>query len=151
MQIVILATGKCREKNMLALEKEYLSRLAAQWRASVRELPDNESKDVEAEAQLSALQSLPEPRMVVFLDERGEQVGSRAFADKISVWQGQGVKAVVFVIGGANGLSERVKSKAGWVMAFGRLTMPHQLVRVVLAEQIYRMQTILAGHPYHRD
>lgn len=150
MQIVILATGKCREKNMLALEKEYLGRLPASWKVQVRELADD-GKEAEAVSQLAAIAAAPEPRVVVFLDERGEQVGSRALAEKFAGWQGRGIKAVVVVIGGADGLSGRVKAKGDWVMAFGKLTMPHQLVRVVLAEQLYRVQTILAGHPYHRD
>jgi len=151
MQITILVTGKCRDKSMLALEKEYMGRLPASWRATVRELPDGETPEAEADAQLAALDALPEPNMKVMLDERGEQMGSRDFAAKFEAWQGRGVKAVALLIGGANGISAKVKAKADVVLAFGKLTMPHQLVRVVLAEQIYRVHTIIAGHPYHRD
>lgn len=151
MQVLILATGKCRDKNMLALEKEYLGRLPTHWKVVVRELPDGNGKEAEGVSQLAALEGLPVPRIVIFLDERGEQVGSRALADKFAAWQGRGVKSIAVVIGGADGLSDSVKAKGDWVMAFGRLTMPHQLVRVVLAEQLYRVCTLLAGHPYHRD
>lgn len=150
MQITILATGKCRDKAMLALEKEYHGRMASPWKVSVRELPEDENKEVEAKGQLAALASLGEVVKVV-LDERGELLGSRELAGKFSGWRDGGRRGVAVVIGGANGVNEAVRKQADLVLGLGRLTYPHQLVRVMLAEQVYRVMTILNGHPYHRD
>ena len=88
---------------------------------------------------------------IVVLDERGETLSSRELADKIRVWQDGGVGTVAFLIGGANGHSDALRRRADLKLSFGRMTLPHMLMRVVLAEQIYRAKTILDGHPYHRD
>ncbi|MBI1309038.1 MAG: 23S rRNA (pseudouridine(1915)-N(3))-methyltransferase RlmH [Proteobacteria bacterium] len=151
MQLVILATGKCRNKPMLALEEEYYARLPAGWKVSVRELPEHDDPVAEHAGQKAALDKLPLPNVKILLDEKGEQVDSRGLAAKFEKWRGQGVKAVAVVIGGASGVSAPLLEEVDWVLSLGRLTMPHQLVRVVLAEQLYRVQTILSGHPYHRD
>lgn len=73
-----------------------------------------------------------------------------AFAERLGAWRDQGVDEIVFLIGGADGLDPALRQRADWVVAFGRLTWPHLLVRTLLAEQLYRAQQILAGHPYHR-
>ena len=85
------------------------------------------------------------------LDERGEQQTSRQFAAHIQKWRNDGTREVAFVIGGANGLHETVLSGAQMIIAFGRQTWPHLIARGLLIEQIYRAQTIISGHPYHRD
>ena len=87
---------------------------------------------------------------IVALDERGRTETSDAFARRLAHWRDDGVRTVGFVIGGADGLDETVRKKADFVLSFGALTWPHMLVRAMLAEQIYRAQSILAGHPYHR-
>lgn len=151
MQLVILATGKCRDKNMLALERAYLDRLPAHWRATVRELPDAATIQEEAAIQRAALAGFSGPVARVFLDERGELLDSRGFAHKIGGWQGQGFKTLAVLIGGAAGLDPALRGEADLLLGFGRLTFPHQLVRVLVAEQLYRAHTLLTGHPYHRD
>jgi 23S rRNA (pseudouridine1915-N3)-methyltransferase len=88
--------------------------------------------------------------VLVALDERGENVDSAAFAGYLRRWRDQSVANTIFVIGGADGLSPDLRRKAKLRVAFGAATWPHQMVRVMLLEQIYRAATILAGHPYHR-
>lgn len=151
MQLVILATGKCRDKHMLALEKDYLGRLPAHWRVAVRELADGATPQEEAAVQRAALASLNGPVMKVMLDERGELLDSRGLAAKVGAWQGQGAKTMAVLIGGAAGLAPELRAEADLLLGFGRLTFPHQLVRVLVAEQFYRVHTLLTGHPYHRD
>ncbi|OJZ18055.1 MAG: 23S rRNA (pseudouridine(1915)-N(3))-methyltransferase RlmH [Thiobacillus sp. 65-29] len=105
------------------------------------------ARQVEAERILAAL---PEGSVAVVLDERGTQVTTRELAQWMQGWMGEGVSPA-FVIGGADGLDDRVKARAGRLMGLSRLTLPHALARVVLAEQLYRAACILKGHPYHRD
>ena len=84
------------------------------------------------------------------LDEKGKNIDSAAFAGHLGRWRDESVVSTVFVIGGADGLSPELRRKAQLSVAFGAATWPHQIVRVMLLEQIYRAATILAGHPYHR-
>lgn len=102
----------------------------------------------EGEALLAAL---PDGGRVVALDERGRSEASEAFATRLGRWRDDGVRTVGFIIGGADGLDDAVRKKADLVLSFGAFTWPHMLVRAMLAEQIYRAQSILAGHPYHRS
>jgi 23S rRNA (pseudouridine1915-N3)-methyltransferase len=87
---------------------------------------------------------------VVALDERGQAWTTRALADRLARWRDEG-DDVAFVIGSADGLAETVRQGAAAVVALSALTLPHGLVRVIVAEQLYRATTLLAGHPYHRD
>ncbi len=87
---------------------------------------------------------------MVALDETGKSIGSAAFAEQIGRWRDESVADAVFIIGGADGLSPELRRRARLSVAFGAATWPHQMVRVMLLEQIYRAATILAGHPYHR-
>ena len=102
----------------------------------------------EEAAAISAL--LPDKHALVALDERGKSVDSAGFAQQLGRWRDEGLAQTVFVIGGADGLSPELQRKASLRIAFGSATWPHQMVRVMLLEQIYRAATILAGHPYHR-
>jgi 23S rRNA (pseudouridine1915-N3)-methyltransferase len=86
----------------------------------------------------------------VALDEAGRQLDSAGLARRIARWQDQGHGTLAFVIGGPDGLASSVLDRAEATLAFGRMTWPHRLVRVMLAEQLYRASTILSGHPYHR-
>jgi 23S rRNA (pseudouridine1915-N3)-methyltransferase len=88
--------------------------------------------------------------VVVALDERGKPLTSVAFAKQLGLWRDDGVREVVFVVGGALGLDDAVRRKATLTLSLGPMTWPHLMVRAMLAEQIYRAQAILAGHPYHR-
>ena len=93
---------------------------------------------------------IPEKYMLVALDERGKNVDSTAFAHQLGRWRDESVANTIFTIGGADGLSPDLQRTARLRIAFGSATWPHQMVRVMLLEQIYRAATILAGHPYHR-
>ena len=110
-------------------------------------LPAEQLREREAELLLRAL---PEAARVVALDERGRSLSSAAFADYLGRQRDEGVADLAFVIGGAEGLAERVRARADLVLSLGAPTWPHLLVRGLLAEQLYRAQSILAGHPYHR-
>ena len=85
------------------------------------------------------------------MDERGENMKSLELAAKIENWQTNGVSEICFLIGGADGHLQSTRDKADLLLSFGKLTLPHMLMRAVLAEQIYRVQTIIAHHPYHRE
>lgn len=104
----------------------------------------------QAEAVL-LLDNVPKGAVVVALDERGKTMPSRTFAKKIQTWQDQGYGDIAFIIGGADGLDESVRARADLLLSFGEMTWPHMLVRPLLAEQLFRAQSILNGHPYHRD
>jgi 23S rRNA (pseudouridine1915-N3)-methyltransferase len=93
---------------------------------------------------------IPEKSVLVALDERGDNVDSATFARHLGHWRDEAVGQTIFAIGGADGLSPDLRRKAKLRMAFGSATWPHQMVRIMLLEQIYRAATILAGHPYHR-
>jgi 23S rRNA (pseudouridine1915-N3)-methyltransferase len=88
--------------------------------------------------------------ILVAFDERGRTLTSEALAKRLETWRDGGAAAVNFAIGGADGLDEAVRDTAALILSFGAMTLPHQLVRVIVLEQIYRCLTILAGHPYHR-
>ena len=87
---------------------------------------------------------------MVALDGRGKTLTSEEFATRLARWRDDGIADLVFVIGGADGLDRRLIERAAFVLSLGAMTWPHLLVRVLLAEQIYRAQSILLGHPYHR-
>jgi len=145
MKIQILAIGKCKKgspEDMLI--KEYQKRLS--WDLSITE-KENDSKEKESEFLLS---HIPSGAKVVVLDERGENISSIDFAQKIENWRLNGTSEICFLIGGADGHTDSVRRRADLILSFGKLTLPHMLIRAVLAEQIYRAQTILSGHPYHR-
>ena len=96
------------------------------------------------------LATLPNGSVPIVLDERGTQVTTRELAGWLQTWMAEGVSPA-FVIGGADGLDDRVKERAGKLMGMSKLTLPHAMARVMLAEQLYRAVCIIKGHPYHRD
>ena len=102
------------------------------------------------EESIAIANVIPERAVTVLLDERGENVSSASFAGQLQGWRQTAGPAVVFVIGGADGLAPGLREKANLAIAFGAATWPHQLVRVMLLEQLYRAVTMLSGHPYHR-
>lgn len=146
MKVYILAIGKCRRNSPeQALISEYVKRSG--WEMIIKE-KENSSQAEEAEFLLS---NIPSGAKVVVLDERGENVKSVELAKKIENWMLSGCSEICFLIGGADGHLESTRKRADMVLSFGKLTLPHMLMRVVLTEQIYRIQTILSGHPYHRE
>ncbi len=152
MRIEIIAVGHARAGPERDLYNVWLRRI--RWPVNLREveekrpLPADRLKAREAELLLAAL---PGDAPLVALDETGRDLSSQAFAERLGDWRDGGRPAIAFVIGGAGGLDPVVTGRADLVLSFGRLTWPHMLVRAMLAEQIYRAQQILAGHPYHRE
>lgn len=130
MKIQIFTPWKQKGAELLALEKNYVKRTP--WKIEMREVKKLDP------AQLNGF--------VVALDERGENLSTTQLAKKLD-----GKNEVCFVIGEADGLSDEVRAKADLLISFGKLTWPHKLVRVMLAEQIYRVWSVLNGHPYHRE
>lgn len=151
MRVEIVAVGRARAGPELALYESYVRRI--RWDLTLREveekrrLPAEQLKEREGELILSAI---PRDAAVLALDEGGRSVSSVEFARLVADIRDEGRACVVFVIGGAEGLSVPVRDRADLLISFGRQTWPHMLVRAMLAEQIYRTQQILAGHPYHR-
>jgi len=121
---------------------------------SVTELTESRAGSAAArktEEARSLSTALPSGGIVVALDERGKTLGSEDFARRIGRWRDDGKSGVSFVIGGADGLEPGFVSGADMTLGFSAMTWPHQLVRIMLAEQLYRTTTILSGHPYHRE
>lgn len=151
MDLRVVAVGRGRDGPTDTLFADYARRCT--WPLGLVEVQTKDSTPPErrkaAEADL-LLAAVPPGAAVVALDERGRDLASAELARRLETWRDQGHRTAAFVIGGADGLDERVRAAAGLQLAFGRQTWPHRLVRVMLAEQLYRATTILAGHPYHR-
>lgn len=146
MKITIIAIGKCKNKSPeAALIAEYIKR--CNWKISIKE-QDNSTQEQEAKF---LQESIPTGAKVIVLDERGVNLKSLELADKIKNWQVNGTSEICFLIGGADGHVPSTRDRADLVLSFGRLTMPHMLMRAVLSEQIYRIEKVIEGHPYHRE
>lgn len=134
---------------------DYLDRFARAGRstglppAALTEVEDRRSGGMAAEAEVLT-RAIPQGSVLVVLDERGDQPTSPQFAHLLADWR-DGARDVCFVIGGADGLDPSLRARADWQVSLGRMVWPHMLVRVMLAEQLYRAATILAGSPYHRE
>ena len=159
MRITILAIGRSQPGPERDLTDRYLERIRQLSQplglnSRVRELPQSrKSRAVDRIAEegeaLKAAQ--PERGKIVVLDEGGKSLSSAELANRTGVWRDDGVDELVFILGGPDGVSPELVTGADLVLAFGRLSWPHQLARAMLAEQIYRVITIWAGHPYHRQ
>lgn len=151
MKIVIIAAGRAKGGPEAELAAEYQKRLP--WKLDVIEIEEKrpstpaERKTREGKKLLGAV---PPGAFVVALERTGESISSEAFASEIRKWELAGQKTVAFVIGGADGLSDEVLKTARMRLAYGPMTWPHQLARVMLLEQLYRAHAILTGHPYHK-
>ena len=113
------------------------------------EVEDKKGVGMEAEAEL-LLRAVPSGALLVTMDERGKVMSSPEFAAQLARWRDEGRQDVAFVIGGADGIAPSLRDRAAFSISFGRMVWPHMLVRVMLAEQLYRAATILSGGPYHR-
>jgi 23S rRNA (pseudouridine1915-N3)-methyltransferase len=149
MEITIAAVGRMKSGPFKAVWDDYAKRIT--WRVSLREVEERrplgpaELKAREAELLGKAI---PERATVVALDAAGRAIDSRTLANRLNTWQEAG--PVAFVIGGAEGLDEKLLKDASFVLSLGPMTWPHMLARTMLIEQIYRAQCILTNHPYHR-
>jgi len=152
MRLTLAAVGRARPGPETELFRQYARRLTpALTLREVEErrpLPADRLKAREAELLLGVL---PAGAVAVALDERGATMESRKFADRLRGWRDSGTSEVVFLIGGADGHGAAVRERADLLLSLGAMTWPHMLVRALLAEQLWRAQAILAGHPYHRD
>ncbi|HYW60116.1 MAG TPA: 23S rRNA (pseudouridine(1915)-N(3))-methyltransferase RlmH [Xanthobacteraceae bacterium] len=160
MRLIIAAIGRLKAGPERELAERYRDRVAKAGRAvglrEVEIIEIRESRAAEAgrrklEEAIALANIIPERAVVVALDEGGENLASGAIAGDMRSWRDAGRPAAVFCIGGADGLGPQLKERADLTIAFGAATWPHQLVRIMLLEQLYRAVTILAGHPYHRE
>ncbi|WP_349368513.1 23S rRNA (pseudouridine(1915)-N(3))-methyltransferase RlmH [Salinarimonas sp.] len=158
MRLAILAVGRLKAGPERELVERYAGRAGALARTlglsgpDMTEIAESRARreaDRRAEEGAAILAKASEGALIA-LDERGRALDSPGFSAKLGVWRDAGRPAATFVIGGPDGLDEAVRARAELVLSFGGLTIPHQLVRVLVAEQVYRAFTILAGHPYHR-
>ena len=155
MRLIIATIGHWKAGNQLAPEQLLYERYADRIRTSL------ELREIEAKRQYEPkflkkregellLAQVPDGAIIVALDEEGKSFYSEKFAKILSNWRVDGVKCIIFLIGGPDGLDKKVRERAKLVFYFGSMTWPHLLVRGMLAEQIYRSECILNGHPYHR-
>jgi 23S rRNA (pseudouridine1915-N3)-methyltransferase len=150
MQVIIAAIGRDRAGPTRELFDDYCRR--APWPIRLVEIAPRSSEPTERRLREEAdrlLQAVPQGAVLVALDEAGRQLDSAGLARRIARWQEEH-GTLAFVIGGPDGLARSVLDRAEIALAFGRMTWPHRMVRVMLAEQLYRAGTILSGHPYHR-
>jgi len=160
MKIGIIAVGRMKNGPERELVARYLDRALAGGRQigltgfSVTELAESRAGNPEtrkSEEAKAILAALPDGAIAIALDERGKATDSEAFAANIGDWRDNGKHDLFFIIGGADGLAAEIRQRADRTIAFSPLTWPHQIVRILLAEQVYRATTILSGHPYHRS
>ena len=155
MRVHIVAVGRFAPKGAeKALFETYAGRIAPPFSLNLieveekRQLPTPKLKAREAELLLARV---PDGAQIIALDEKGKSLKSTAFAEKLGNWRDEGVRDVAFLIGGADGLDESAKARAHLTLNLGAMTWPHMLVRTLIAEQVFRAQCILSGHPYHRE
>ena len=139
MRLHIVARGKIGRSPEAELVDRYLKRI--QWDTRVSELPDEGGKPPKLQGETR----------IIALDETGENWTSRKFAQKLSRWRDGGVREARFLIGAADGLTAEERASADHFFSFGKATWPHMMARAMLAEQLFRATSIIAGHPYHRD
>jgi 23S rRNA (pseudouridine1915-N3)-methyltransferase len=159
MRVVIIAIGRLKQGPERELAETYRKRAQAIGRGlgmreiEIIEIRESRAADAErrrTEESIAIANVIPDRATIVILDESGESIDSAALAAALREWRAEDRPAVCFVIGGADGLAASLRQRAKLNLAFGTATWPHQLVRVMLLEQIYRAGSILAGHPYHR-
>jgi 23S rRNA (pseudouridine1915-N3)-methyltransferase len=149
LRVLIAAVGRAGRGPHRDLYEFYAGRLL--WPVALHEVVVREKgpQSVQREGE-KLLASVPAGATVIALDERGRSFTSAELAKRLGAFRDQGVATLAFLIGGADGLAPEVRDRARLVIALGPMTWPHLLVRGLLAEQLYRAQQILAGHPYHR-
>lgn len=146
LKITVIAVGKLKERFWRDACAEYSKRLGGYCNLTVREIPDSNR---EQESTL-VLEALPENATIIVLDIQGKETSSEALANQIERYTVEGVSHLVFMIGGSDGLTNAVKERASLRMSFGPITLPHNLARVVLLEQVYRAFKIIKREPYHK-
>ena len=152
MKINIIATGKLKERYFSDAVNEDVKRCSRFGDVRVTELPDApQGKTAAEQSRIESVQLLDKAKgYIIAMDGRGEQITSEELASLISARGLDGTKEISFLIGGSHGHTDELRARADKLISFGRITLPHQLFRVVLAEQIYRALTIIAGTPYNK-
>ncbi len=160
MRVTVLAVGRMKagpERELAARYFDRFGKFGARQGLDfgpVVEIAESRAGNAETRMREEAealKRHLDEDTLLLALDERGKTMDSPTFASMLAEWRDAGRRDLAMVIGGADGLHETIRGTAHTVLSLGRLTWPHQLVRVLVAEQLYRAATILAGHPYHRS
>ncbi|HVY18621.1 MAG TPA: 23S rRNA (pseudouridine(1915)-N(3))-methyltransferase RlmH [Bauldia sp.] len=156
MLITIAAVGKLKAGPERDLYDRYVERATGAGRSlaltfATREFVESRAAAATTRKEQEAETLLALGGTLVALDEGGRTLDSRSFADRIARWRDDGVAGLVFALGGPDGHGDALLKKSALRLAFGPMTWPHQLARIMLAEQLYRAVTILSGHPYHRD
>jgi 23S rRNA (pseudouridine1915-N3)-methyltransferase len=160
VRVGIIAVGRMKQGPERELVGRYLDRAVSAGKAlgltgfAVTEQTESRASSApvrKADEGKAIRAALPGGGIAVTLDEHGRTLSSEDFARRLARWRDEGRPAVSFVIGGADGLDPDLSGSADLTLSFSPLTWPHQLVRIMLAEQLYRATTILSGHPYHRE
>lgn len=155
MKLSIVAAGRIRSGPERALVDDYAARTTASGRTvalgPLEEVEVELKKSDKAGATAALLEKVPPGAALAVLDERGKPLSSADIAATLAAWRDGGRRDAAFLVGGADGLDAEARRRADLVLAFGPQTWPHKLVRVMLAEQIYRAVSICAGSPYHRE
>jgi 23S rRNA (pseudouridine1915-N3)-methyltransferase len=159
MRVIVAAVGRLKQGAERELAATYCKRAEAVGRSAglrqieIIEIRESRARDAErrrTEESIAIANVLPEGAVIVVFDQAGENIDSPGLAALLQKSRQNNRAAVCFVIGGADGITQSLRDRAKHVLAFGSATWPHQLVRIMLLEQLYRAGTILAGHPYHR-
>ena len=151
MRIFVIAVGRMRSRPESALFEHYRRQIT--WTVDLKEVEERRARAPDERRRREAsllLASIPRRAAVVALDGSGRSVDSDTFARCLGAWQDEGVADLAFLIGGAEGLDPSVTNASDLILSLGPMTWPHLLTRAMLIEQIYRAQSILTGHPYHR-
>lgn len=159
MKITLITVGKLKEKYLLDAVKEYAKRLSRYCKLEIVEVADEKTPDgagAALEQQIKGKEGerirkhIREQDFVIALAVEGRMLSSEELADRIEQWGIDGISRLCFVIGGSLGLDEQVLKRADFTLSFSKMTFPHQLMRVILLEQIYRGYRIIYGEPYHK-
>ncbi len=147
MKFCFLWIGKTKNTHWLALQEEYLRRLSHFVKCEIIEIKEGINKTEEGNR---ILKSLNQNGFVVLLDERGRELSSQKLAEQLQKWQSSGLKEVIFIIGGHEGVTSEVAKRADFSLSLSVMTFTHEMARVILLEQLYRAFTIMKGFPYQK-
>ncbi len=159
MKITLITVGKIKETYLKQAIAEYTKRLGKYCKLEIVEVADEKTPDhasammenvIRAKEAERILKHVKEDAYVITLEIDGTQLSSEELAEKIEKLGVQGISHIVFIIGGSIGLGEEALQKSDYALSFSKMTFPHQLMRVILLEQIYRSYRIMSGEPYHK-
>ena len=159
MKITVITVGKIKEKYLKDAIAEYTKRLSKYCKLEIVEVADEKTPDHASETVEDAIRAKEAERIlkyvkddahIITLEIQGKQLTSEELAEKIEKLGVQGTSHIIFIIGGSIGLGEEVLQKSNFALSFSKMTFPHQLMRVILLEQIYRSYRIISGEPYHK-